>query len=110
MTSRLPTPLLGTAASITRAELDLARDLDGLHQLIYVEGGVKPTNAAIEELSKLLFLKSISFNPNVASVFRSEIELLFSGALDGPSLVVNVKDAFRRALMDPVLALQHSDS
>lgn len=37
--------------------LDLHRELDQLHELIYRRGGISPVNAAIEELSKLLLLE-----------------------------------------------------
>jgi type I restriction enzyme M protein len=37
--------------------LDLHRELDELHELIYRRGGISPVNAAIEELSKLLLLE-----------------------------------------------------
>jgi len=35
----------------------IQRKFDELHEAIYSRGGVKPTNAAIDELGKLLFLK-----------------------------------------------------
>jgi type I restriction enzyme M protein len=35
----------------------IQRKFDQLHEAIYSRGGVKPTNAAIDELGKLLFLK-----------------------------------------------------
>jgi len=41
----------------TTAPVDLARELDGLHQLLYMRGGIRPSNAAVEELTKLLLLK-----------------------------------------------------
>ena len=37
--------------------VNLARRFDGLHQLLYSRGGIKPSNAAVEELTKLLFLR-----------------------------------------------------
>lgn len=37
--------------------LDVHRELDELHELIYRRGGISPVNAAIEELSKLLLLE-----------------------------------------------------
>lgn len=36
---------------------ELHRELDGLHEMIYRRGGIRPVNAAIEELSKLLLLE-----------------------------------------------------
>lgn len=40
-----------------RIEIDLARKLNDLHQLLYTRGGIRPVNAAVEELSKLLLLE-----------------------------------------------------
>lgn len=43
----------------TLAELDpheLGRRLDALHQLLYTRGGIRPSNAAVEELTKVLLL------------------------------------------------------
>lgn len=39
------------------AKVDLARRFDELHELIYRRGGVRPVNAAIDELCKLLLLR-----------------------------------------------------
>lgn len=39
------------------APVELAKDLDGLHQLLYMRGGIRPSNAAVEELTKLLLLR-----------------------------------------------------
>lgn len=36
--------------------LELGRRLDALHQLLYTRGGIRPSNAAVEELTKLLLL------------------------------------------------------
>ena len=43
--------------TVTAAPVDLARELDGLHQLLYRRGGIRPSNAAVDELTKLLLLK-----------------------------------------------------
>ncbi|MFW3171375.1 N-6 DNA methylase [Geodermatophilus sp. CPCC 206100] len=40
-----------------RPEIVLAQRLDRLHQLIYTRGGIRPVNAAVDELAKLLLLK-----------------------------------------------------
>lgn len=45
-------PVARPAASPT----ELHRQLDELHQMIYRRGGIRPTNAAIEELTKLLVM------------------------------------------------------
>jgi N-6 DNA Methylase len=38
-------------------EIRLARDFDELHRLLYMHGGIRPTNAAVEEVAKLIFLR-----------------------------------------------------
>lgn len=40
-----------------RGDVSLARALGDLHQLIYTRGGIRPVNAAVEELAKLLYLR-----------------------------------------------------
>ena len=52
--AHLKSPLATTSNSI---EIDLARRLGDLHQLLYTRGGIRPVNAAVEELSKLLLLE-----------------------------------------------------
>lgn len=37
-------------------KLELSRRLNTLHQLLYTRGGIRPSNAAVEELTKLLLL------------------------------------------------------
>jgi len=43
--------------TMSAAPVDLAKDFDGLHQLLYTRGGIRPSNAAVEELTKLLLLR-----------------------------------------------------
>lgn len=45
------------APSHVGSQAELHRQLDELHQMIYRRGGVRPVNAAIEELTKLLLLE-----------------------------------------------------
>src|SRR5262245_48345391 len=52
-----PPPLLGVAGSWGAAEIALARRFDELHQLIYRRGGLQSSNAAVEELTKLLLIR-----------------------------------------------------
>lgn len=54
--------------------LRLSRRLDSLHDLLYTRGGIRPANAAVEELSKLLFLR-------IAAARRPEIETPGYGAI-----------------------------
>ena len=42
---------------VTAASVDLAKELNDLHQLLYMRGGIRPSNAAVDELTKLLLLK-----------------------------------------------------
>ncbi|MCY3585281.1 MAG: N-6 DNA methylase [Acidimicrobiaceae bacterium] len=44
-------------STATAIPVDLARELDGLHQLLYMRGGIRPSNAAVDELTKLLLLR-----------------------------------------------------
>jgi len=50
-------PALGVAGSWGAAEIDLYRRFDELHQLIYRRGGLRSSNAAVEELAKLLLVR-----------------------------------------------------
>ncbi len=79
------------------------RKFDELHEAIYSRGGIKPTNAAIDELGKLLFLKVHSEkNPNYT--VRSGVGKgkrfsdLFSSEhirANGKVAITELKDAFR---------------
>ena len=42
---------------VSAVSVELAKELDGLHQLLYTRGGIRPSNAAVEELTKLLLLR-----------------------------------------------------
>ena len=46
--------------TVNMAPIELAKELDGLHQLLYKRGGIRPSNAAVEELAKLLLLRIAS--------------------------------------------------
>src|SRR5262245_9613232 len=50
-------PLLGVAGRWGDAEIRLARQFEDLHQLLYTHGGISPTNAALEEVAKLIFIR-----------------------------------------------------
>lgn len=49
-----------TATARMAPELELSAKLTSLHQLLYTRGGIRPVNAAVEELSKLLLLRLAS--------------------------------------------------
>jgi predicted RNA methylase len=53
----LPEPLLGVSGHWGTAEVALANRFDALHQLIYTRGGIRPTNAAVEEVAKLTLIR-----------------------------------------------------
>jgi hypothetical protein len=55
--SGVPAPLLGVAGAWGAAEIELHRRFDALHQLIYRRGGLGSSNAAVDELAKLLLAK-----------------------------------------------------
>lgn len=75
----------------------LHRRLDDLHQMIYRRGGIRPVNAAIEELSKLLLLElKLVDDPGFEITGRGSLARI----LDPERLALNdnvdaVKDAFR---------------
>lgn len=50
-------PLLGVAGNWGTAEIALTRRFNDLHQLIYVRGGIRPSNAAVEEVAKLALVR-----------------------------------------------------
>ncbi len=75
----------------------LARRLNDLHQLLYTRGGVRPSNAAVEELTKLLLVRiaahrhpRIRVGPHTLAEL-SDPEVV--RALDDPQ---PLKDAFAR--------------
>lgn len=82
-------PLLGVAGPWGPAEIELARRFDDLHQLIYRRGGIRPSNAAVEEVAKLILIRLWSLR---------EAPLLFR---DGHT--AEFRSAFAAALMDPAL-------
>lgn len=97
-------PLLGVSGSLGTKEIDFARRFDDLHQLIYRKGGIRPTNAAVEEVAKLVFLRIWWLKRPDAEV-RPGLKLqdLFTG-LDTGTLVEDFKSAFAAALNERDLA------
>ena len=94
-------PLLGVAGHWGSAEVALARRFDDLHQLIYTRGGIRPSNAAVEEVAKLALVRLWSlrqptadlgdgvraadlFSPGVGAATFARA---FAAALASPSLV-----------------------
>jgi len=50
-------PVLGVAGSWGSAEIELYRRFDELHQLLYRRGGLGSSNAAVDEVAKLLLVR-----------------------------------------------------
>jgi len=46
-----------TAIAISNPTMELSAELEKLHQLLYMRGGIRPVNAAVEELTKLLLMR-----------------------------------------------------
>ncbi|MDO3683473.1 class I SAM-dependent DNA methyltransferase [Micromonospora sp. C28ISP2-4] len=92
-------PLLGVAGHWGSTEIEVARRFDDLHQLLYMRGGVRPTNAAVEEVAKLIFLRLWGLkSPNSyvgASVSAAD---LFTNPDQRDDLVGLFKQAFTTAL------------
>ncbi len=84
-------PLLGVAGAWGPAEIALARRFDELHQLIYVRGGIRPSNAALEEVAKLVLIRLWSLRDGVSGLFTDgtvpEFQQAFAAALASPELV-----------------------
>jgi N-6 DNA methylase len=78
-------PLLGVAGPWGEAEIELAGRFDDLHQLLYRRGGLRPSNAVVEEIAKLVLIRlhapSIFDTPSVDG-FRAA----FAAARHDPSL------------------------
>ncbi len=82
-------------------ELELARRLDRLHQLLYRRGGIRPANAAIEELSKLLLIE-IAANefPDAVIGTHGTLEEVVNAS---PVSVAAAKCAFTEVVSFPTL-------
>jgi hypothetical protein len=78
-------PLLGVAGAWGAAEIELARRFDDLHQLLYRRGGLRPSNAVVEEIAKLVLIRFHApeeFETPTVAGFRSG----FAAALADPAL------------------------
>lgn len=84
-------PPLGVAGRWGPAEIDLARRFDDLHQLIYVRGGIRPSNAAVEEVAKLVLVRLWSLRTGQTGLFPDggveAFRAAFAAALAAPDLV-----------------------
>ncbi len=98
-------PMLGVAGTFGDAEVGLAQRFDALHQLLYTKGGVRPTNAAIEEVAKLVYLRLWSSRAvDEAELDGRPIQALFDGRIPPEAMVAYAKEAFRKANLSPCLA------
>jgi type I restriction enzyme M protein len=85
---------------------DLHGQFDELHQMIYRRGGIRPVNAAIEELTKLLLLElKLAEDPACVVPGRGELEeILDPDRIAAAADVTEVKDAFRHVASLPEYA------
>ncbi|MGV0618146.1 N-6 DNA methylase [Mycolicibacterium elephantis] len=99
-------PMLGVAGTFGDAEVGLAQQFDALHQLLYTKGGVRPTNAAIEEVAKLVYLRLWSSRAAAkeAELDGRPIQAMFDGRIAPEAMVGFAKEAFRKANLSPSLA------
>lgn len=103
MTGLVPFPAI-PATAVADPRVDLHRQLDELHQMIYRRGGIRPVNAAIEELTKLLLLElKLSEDPDHEVPGRGRLrEILDPARVELSDDVAPVKDAFRHVAALPV--------
>jgi type I restriction enzyme M protein len=89
--------------SAAHEELVFARRLDELHEMLYRRGGIRPVNAAIEELSKLLLLLMwLSDAPDSVVPGAGPLQSVLSSArLRETNDVEPVKAAFREVVTLP---------
>lgn len=76
--------------------LSIARRLNDLHQLLYVRGGIRPSNSAVEELSKLLLLRiACARDPRIPVGDYGDLERVLAGlAKEDSANVEAAKAAF----------------
>jgi type I restriction enzyme M protein len=93
-------PLLGVAGHWGSAEISLARRFNALHQLIYTRGGIRPSNAAVEEVAKLALIRLYSLGHPSADLGSS----VRAGDLFRPGVGAEAfASAFAKALASPSL-------
>ncbi len=106
----LAPPPLGTSGDVTTNELQLAAQIDKLHQLIYVRGGLNSTNAAIEEVEKLIYLRYSSLvEPNVYAQHHLDAIALFDNPLAQSPLIPKLKLMFSVAQSNSSLRMRLPD-
>lgn len=97
--------------TMTAASVDLAREFDDLHQLLYMRGGIRPSNAAVDELTKLLLLKiAAEREPDAVIVGLGELGSVVNDIRLGNRESVQLgKAAFRAANCLPSLGARLPD-
>jgi type I restriction enzyme M protein len=76
--------LLGVAGSWGAAEIELHRRFDELHQLLYRRGGLASSNAAVDEVAKLLLVRLWAARTGAVV---TDHRAAFAAALRDPSLM-----------------------
>lgn len=105
MTASHNAPMLGVVGTFGDAEVALARQFDAIHQLLYTKGGVRPTNAAIEEVAKLIYLRLWSQRAGSDAEWDgTPVSALFEGRLHPEAMVAFAKEAFRKANLSQSLS------
>ncbi|GAB3087661.1 HsdM family class I SAM-dependent methyltransferase [Corynebacterium aquatimens] len=106
----LTPPPLGTSADVSIDELHLAAQIDALHQLIYARGGLNSTNAAIEEVEKLIYLRYSSLiEPDIYAQQQLEASAVFSTPQDQWPLIPKLKNMFSIAQSNSKLRMLRPD-
>lgn len=73
----------------------LAQRLNDLHQLLYARGGIRPSNAAVEELAKLLLIRiAAQRHPKLRVGKRLLVDLVDPATVLGMADPQPLKDAF----------------
>lgn len=89
----------------SRSEIELAARLNRLHQLLYMRGGIRPVNAAIEELAKLVLLRVAADQIKDFAVGKWSLrDLLDPRTVRGLTSVEPLKEAFANVIALPSLA------
>jgi type I restriction enzyme M protein len=84
------------------AETRLAQRLDDLHQMLYRRGGIRPANAAVEEIAKLLLLRLwLKDAPDATVDGQCLCVILDPGQLRASDRLDAVKAAFLKAVAQP---------
>ncbi len=105
MTELVSSPTIAVSRAAD-PRVDLHRQLDELHQMIYRRGGIRPVNAAIEELSKLLLLElKLNEEPDFEVPGRGLLrEILDPTLIELRDDVAPLKEAFQLVASLPAYA------